>query len=132
MVIYKFALVIHITCVVLSGLFFMLRGFWMFSGSHLLQAKFTRVAPHIIDTALLLAAVVLTLQINQYPLMSDWLTVKLVAFALYIGLGTIALKRGKTRNQRIIAFALALLTFAFIISVALLHHPLGLLFYFLT
>lgn len=132
MVIYKLALGIHITCVVLSGLFFILRGFWMASGNDLLQAKFTRVAPHIIDTALLLAAVALTLQINQYPLMSDWLTVKLVALALYIGLGTIALKRGKTRNQRIIAFALALLTFAFIISVALLHHPLGLLFYYLT
>ena len=104
----------------------------MLSGNALLQAKFTRVAPHVIDTVMLLAAVALTSLINQYPLTSSWLMVKVLALVVYILLGVIALKRGKTRAQRIIAFALALLTFAFIISVGLLRQPLGFLHYFLA
>ena len=123
---YEFSLGIHLACAGATLLFFFLRGIWMINASSLLEAPFTRIAPHVIDSILLLAAVALTLQINQYPLVNAWLTVKLVAMVAYILLGTIALKRGKTKKQRVIAFILALATFAFIVSVARLHHPLGL------
>ena len=123
---YEITLGIHVACAIATLLFFILRGLWMINGSSLLQARFTRIAPHIVDSVLLLAALTLTLQINQYPGVNDWLTVKLVAMVVYILLGTIALKRGKTRKQRILAFFLALATFAFIVSVARMHHPLGL------
>lgn len=125
MIFYKLTLAIHLTCVGLSLLFFVLRGVWMVTDNNLLQARFTRIAPHFIDSVLLLAAVALTFQTNQYPLAHDWLTVKIVALIVYILLGMIALKRGKTKKQRIGAFVLALITFAFIVSVARWHHPLG-------
>jgi len=125
MTIYKLTLGFHITFVGLSLLFFTVRGFWMVTNDALLQAKFTRFAPHVIDSALLLTALVLVFQTKQYPLTSDWLTVKVTALVLYILLGMIALKRGKTRKQRVFAFVSALATYAFIVSVAYWRHPLG-------
>jgi uncharacterized membrane protein SirB2 len=103
----------------------------MLTDNKLLQAKVVRITPHVIDSALLLSAIALTVQTNQYPLSNAWLTVKIIALVMYILLGVVALKRGKTRKQRIVAFVLALITFAFIVSVALLHHPLG-FFVFVT
>jgi uncharacterized membrane protein SirB2 len=44
----------------------------------------------------------------------------------YIVLGSIALKRGRTRRVRVAAFASALLAAAFLVSVARAHDPLGL------
>jgi len=42
----------------------------------LLQLRVVRFLPHIIDTVLLLAAVALTIIINQFPLVTHWVTVK--------------------------------------------------------
>ena len=39
--------------------------------------------------------------------------------------GTIALKRGRTASARATAFAMALLAYAWIVSVALTKHPQG-------
>ena len=53
------------------------------------------------------------------PLTTPWLATKLVLLLAYIGLGTLALKRGKTPQQRAIAFVLALAALAAIVHVAL-------------
>lgn len=94
----------------------------------LLIHKAVRIAPHLVDTILLVSAIGLTLLIDQYPFQTDWLTVKFFALIAYILLGTIALKRGKTRTIRYLALASAILTFGFIVSVAWNHQPLGMLF----
>lgn len=122
---YHVILYTHVTCAALSLFLFTLRGIWMMQDSNLLQLRVVRILPHIVDTVLLLAAVALTLLINQYPLVTQWLTVKLIALIVYICLGMIALRGGKTKNQRVIAFFLALSVFGFIVSVAYYHHPLG-------
>ena len=51
----------------------------------------------------------------------------MIALLLYIGLGSIALKRGKTRAVRLSAFIAALAVFAYIVAVALTRQawPLG-------
>ena len=67
--------------------------------------------------------------VNQFPLVTHWLTVKIIALIIYICLGTVALRLGKTKNQRVIAFYLALTVFGFIVSVAHYHHPLGILLF---
>jgi uncharacterized membrane protein SirB2 len=54
-----------------------------------------------------------------------WLTAKVLGLLAYIVLGSIALKRGRTRGQRILAFAAALLAAAYVVSVALTRDPLG-------
>ena len=55
------------------------------------------------------------------PLEVPWLEAKPAGLALYIVAGTIALKRG----QAAAAFAMALIAFAFIVSVALTKHLQG-------
>jgi uncharacterized membrane protein SirB2 len=45
--------------------------------------------------------------------------------AAYVVLGAIALTRGRTRRAQVAAFVAALAVYGFIVSVALAHHPLG-------
>jgi uncharacterized membrane protein SirB2 len=51
----------------------------------------------------------------------------LVALVAYILLGTIAIKGGKTKGQRTVALIAALVTFAYILSVAIRRDPMGFL-----
>ncbi|NMM27110.1 MAG: SirB2 family protein [Glaciimonas sp.] len=109
----------HVTCAVLSGSLFLLRGFWMLVDSPILQRRWVRIAPHVIDTLLLTSALVMVFWSSQYPFVQNWLTAKVIALVVYIGLGTVALKRGKTKTVRVAAFISALLVFAYIVGVAL-------------
>ncbi len=110
---------IHIGCAVLSGSGYFIRGLWMMRESPWLQKKWVKVAPHIIDTILLASAIALTFQIQQYPFVQGWLTAKVLALLAYIVLGTIGIKRGKTRQLRITAWLAAMGVFLYIVSVAL-------------
>ena len=121
---YRTLLAVHISCVVLSGSGFVLRGVWMLADAERGKARWVRVLPHVIDTLLLASAIGLALTIHQYPLVHGWLTAKVVGLLAYIVLGSIALKRGRTRAIRTVAFAAALLCFAYIVSVALTKSPL--------
>jgi uncharacterized membrane protein SirB2 len=116
---------VHMTAVVLSGSLFALRGVWMTMESPLLRQRWVRIVPHIIDSLLLASAIALATTIQQYPLVHAWLTAKLFALVVYIVLGSIALKRGKTKRIRILAFIGALLSFSYIILVALSHNPVA-------
>lgn len=114
---------VHITCVLLTSLFFLARAGGMLVQARWLNRRWVRVAPHLIDTLLLISGVCLTLIIQQYPVQDSWLTAKLLALLAYIVLGSIALKRGKTLTIRVIALLGALVSLGYIISVALSHHP---------
>lgn len=114
---------LHITFAALSGLLFLLRGIWMLADSPLLRRRWVRILPHVIDTALLASALVLAFWSAQYPFVQTWLTVKVVALVAYIGLGTVALKRGKSKPVRTAAFIAALAVFAYIVKVALTRQP---------
>ena len=118
---------LHIACVILSGSGFFLRGIWMLIGSPMLQRRWVRVVPHIVDTVLLSSAVALAVISAQYPLVLDWLTAKVVGLSLYIGFGMMALRRAKTRRARAAFFVAALFAFAYIVCVALTRDPLGFL-----
>lgn len=113
---------VHMTCAALSGSFFTLRGIWMLLDSPLLQRRWVKIAPHIIDTVLLASALIMVVWSGQYPFVQPWLTAKLFALLLYIVLGTIALKRGKTKTVRAVAYVGALATFGYIVTVALTRH----------
>ena len=114
----------HIACAILSIAGFALRGILMLADSPLLATRFARVAPHVVDTLLLASALWLAALIGQYPFVEGWLTAKVLALIAYIVLGTLALKRGRTKTVRITAFALALAAVLYIVSVALTRDPL--------
>jgi len=110
---------VHMTAAILTISGFILRGLWMLSDSSKLQHPLVRVLPHIIDTVFLLAGIGLIMTLHMPVLLPGWLQIKIAALLAYILLGTIALKRGKTKRIRAIAFVLALLTFAYVVGVAL-------------
>lgn len=121
---YPFIKHIHLTSVSISILFFIVRGGAMLVDAAWLQRKLVRILPHIIDTLLLLSAILLMVIIQQYPLQQGWLTAKVVGLFCYIGFGTVALKRGKTKGVRIVALLLALASVAYIMSVAITRNPM--------
>lgn len=110
---------LHMTSAVLSGMLFLLRGFWMMRESPMLRRRWVKVLPHVVDTVLLGSAVTLAVWSSQYPFAQGWLTAKVLALAVYIALGSVALKRGRTRRVRIAAFAAAAAVFLYIVRVAL-------------
>ncbi len=113
----------HLTCVVLSGLGFLTRGFWMLTAPEKLGRTWVRFTPHVVDTLLLVSALALAAWSHQWPFEQPWLTAKVIALLLYIGFGTIALKRGKSRAARTVALVLALLSFGYIVGAALTRNP---------
>ena len=115
---------LHVTCVVLSGLGFALRGWWMLNDSPLLRARLTRVVPHVVDTLLLGSALLMAWQSGQYPFAQGWLTAKFFGLLAYILCGTMALKRARTKGRRVVFLVLALLAYAYIVGVALTRNPL--------
>lgn len=116
----------HIGFALLSVALFMVRGGLMLADSRLLQSRTLQILPHVIDTMLLTTALMLTTVIHQYPFSTHWLTTKVVLLVVYIVLGSIAIKRGRTRSIRVAALIAALVTIGFLFSVARAHHPLGL------
>ena len=115
---------LHITCVVLSISGFVVRGVWMMQESPWLQKKWARVAPHIIDTILLGSAILLAMQIQQYPFVQGWLTAKVLALIAYVVVGAVGLKYGRTKKIRIAAWLVAIAIFAYIVLVALTRQVL--------
>ena len=115
---------LHVGCVALSLAGFVARGMLMLAGSPLLQAKFVRIAPHVVDTVLLASAAWLAWFLGQYPFVHGWLTAKVLGLAAYIVLGTLALKRGRSKAIRTAAFVAALAAAAYVVGVALTRNPL--------
>lgn len=90
----------------------------------MLQARWVKVVPHVIDTLLFTLGVTLAVILNFWPL-PPWLIAKITALVIYILLGTVAIKRGKTPKTRAYAAAAAVLVFAYIIGAAIERSPLS-------
>ena len=124
MSLYLAARAVHLGCAALTLCGFVLRGVWMWQDSQRLQRRWVKWLPHLIDSLLLASAITLAVQLHQFPGSQAWLSAKLGALLVYIVLGSIALRRGRTRRIRAWAWLGALLTFAYIIAVAVTRNPL--------
>lgn len=118
---------VHICAVIASGSLFGLRGLMMFARSHITNLPALRYLSYAIDTTLLTAALMLVTILHQYPFAQAWLTVKVLLLVVYIVLGTLALKRGRTRAMQATCYFAALVVYLFIASVAVAHNPWGVL-----
>lgn len=116
---------VHIACAILTIALFALRGALTAFDAARAGSTVLRYLSYAVDTVLLTTALMLTTVIRQYPFAVDWLTAKVMLLVAYIVLGSIALKRGRTRRVRAVAFVAALATVAFLVTVARAHHPLG-------
>lgn len=113
---------LHVTSALLSILFFVIRAYWSVNESALLQGRIVKVLPHIIDTVLLVCGIILAIMIGPFQ---PWIVAKVVALILYIGVGTVAIKRGKTPRGRATAALVAIAIFMYIVGVAIRHDPLS-------
>jgi len=116
---------IHVGCVVASIAGFAGRYLLMLAESPLRGARTLRVLPHVVDTVLLASAVAMVWQLSLNPLEHAWLAAKILALLVYIVLGTIALRRGRTRGVRAGAGAAAILVYAYMVLVAISKSPLA-------
>ena len=116
---------VHILAVLASGGLFALRGAAMLAGARWYMAAPLRYLSYSIDTVLLTAALMLLTVLHLNPFAQGWLALKIALLAVYIVLGSVALKRGSSRTIRAWTYLAALLVYAFIISVARLHDPRG-------
>jgi len=115
---------VHVAAVIVSYCLFVLRGAWMLADSPLLERRWVRIVPHVNDTVLLVAGIWLATLIGQYPGTAGWLTAKLAALVAYILIGTVALRRGRTKPVRAVAWVAAQLVFLYIVAVALTRTAL--------
>lgn len=115
---------VHVTCAALSILGFTARGVLMIKESPMLKARWLKIAPHVVDTLLLVSAVALAIQLHLSPGSSPWLMAKIIALVIYIGIGVVAFRIGRTKQIRIFAWLFAMTVFAYIVAVAATKSPL--------
>ena len=116
---------IHIALVLLSVSGFALRGLLMLVQSKLLQQRWIKRLPHMVDTLLFGSGIALAWHSHQYPFVNSWwLTAKMLALIAYIGFGMLALNYGRNRVIRSIALVVACTCAAYMIATALSRNPL--------
>lgn len=121
---------IHLTFVGISVFGFLIRGLWIIIESPLMKAKLVKILPHVIDTILLVSALVLAVKMGIKLSEHPWLQAKIAGLIVYVVLGVIAFKPTRPKKVRIIAFALAVVSVFFIISAAVSKSPAGFFAFF--
>jgi len=116
---------IHMTFAALSFAGFFIRGIWMLRDSNLLHQRWVKISPQVVDTVLLVSAIILAVQLRYSPLEQPWLMAKIIGLLLYIGAGLVALRFGRTRRIRMYAWLLGLVIFLYIVSVAISKSVFG-------
>ena len=116
---------IHIVFVALSFTGFFIRGIWMLRDSSLLRQRWVRIIPQVVDTVLLVSAIVLAVQLRYSPMDQPWLMAKIIALVIYIAVGLVALRFGRSKRVRLSAWLLGLFIFMYIVSVAFSKSALG-------
>lgn len=123
---YDWLKLLHVSCAALSISLVVWRWRLPLNISALPQRRWLRLLPHINDTLLLAAAIAMVSLSAQYPFVAPWLTAKLLGLLAYILLGTIALRSRRLALRRSAGLA-ALVTAAYIVSVAFSKNPRGFL-----
>jgi uncharacterized membrane protein SirB2 len=110
---------LHLSCIALSIALFVTRFYWRKQNVSMLQKKWVKILPHMIDTVLLVSAIGLAIIASINPFEQHWLAAKILALLAYIVAGTFAIKRAESANAQNISFALALACFVYILMVAI-------------
>lgn len=106
---------LHVTLALLSVSGFLLRLGWCYTAPDMLQQKWVRIAPHVIDTCLLLAGVGLVLALPEGSA-TGWLWVKFGVLVGYIGFGVLALRGSGTLRVVGAVGALSAATYLFVVA----------------
>jgi uncharacterized membrane protein SirB2 len=75
----------------------------------------------LIESVLLIVALLLAAIIHQWPFVQAWLTAKILLLIVYVSLGSLALRQGRAQTVRTLCFASALAVYGVIIAIAMTH-----------
>ena len=114
---------VHMSCAILSLTLFIWRGTMMWIGRPLQKKMWRRTLPDGVDTLLLVTGITMAVLIGASPMADSWLAAKLIALLVYIGLGTVAFRFGRTMLVKRASFVAALAVFGYIVSVARTMQP---------
>lgn len=95
---------LHFTFIALSVLLLTVRFVLHLRQSALMEKKLLKIAPHVIDTFLLLSGLTLCFMIQQFPFVEPWMTEKIGAVVAYIVLGAIAIKANRNKLFKVFAY----------------------------
>lgn len=112
---------LHLTLIAIAFALFLLRSFWLITNSSLLQKKLFKILPHPINLIMILSGFAVA-HAASYPLSSPWIIAKLVALVIFVILGLLTFKQ-TTKPRQLLFFSAALLTFVYIVSVAVTKLP---------
>lgn len=118
---------LHVLTAAISITLFVLRFYWKWRGAAIMQRRWIKIVPHLNDTILFVTGIILIYLTQFYPftIQGVWMTEKLIAVIIYIGLGHVALgKRAPNQMVRSTAFMAAILCLYFIITLAVNKIPL--------
>lgn len=108
--------ILHLTFILLSISSFIGRVYLAEKRPEMLEQKWIKIGPHIINSLLLLTGFTLVFQGSWLSGEYGWIIAKLIALVAYVGLGIVAIKsQGELRWK---AFAGALACFVYIAVVA--------------
>lgn len=123
---YVFIKACHVGLAMLSGAVFMGRGLGVLMGSSMPLNKPLRVTSMVIDSALLLAALLMLAALSLNPFAVGWLQVKIALVLVYIVLGVVTMRLARSTPVRAVAYGATLLCYVMIFSIARAHDPAGL------
>ena len=116
---------LHVATVIASGALFVVRGLAIQLGFRQAMAAPLRYLSYSIDTVLFAAAVTMVVALHEVWLGAGWLWAKLMLLPIYVFLGSFALKRGRTRTVRLVAYVAAMSVFLSMYLIARGHDPLA-------
>ncbi len=111
---------LHLITMTATMLMFVVRGILFMQNSPLLDLPFIRKAPFYIDGLLIISAVALAVGIGSYPFVDTWVTAKLLATIVFLGLVHAGYGR---RNIKV--YGLALVPVIYIAAVVTCLDPLA-------
>lgn len=122
---YPLVKLVHQSAVVLSLAGFFVRGAAGLAGAGWVRSRPARTLPHVVDTVLLVSALALAWRLRITPGDAPWLLAKIVGLVVYVGLGMLALRPGRSQRVRATAWIAALVTVGWMVSVAFTKDPMG-------
>ena len=92
------------TIAVISVSLFTLRFVWLLANSAQRDKKWLKIAPHVVDTFLLLLGLAMAVKLAINPLEQLWLMEKILAVVAYIFTGYYTLKLARNRMMQVFGY----------------------------
>lgn len=108
----------HVVLAYVTVAGFLLRALWSILDSPYRNRRWVRIAPHVIDTLLLVLGITLAVLLAGSPFAEGWLNAKLIGLLAYIGFGVMTM-RASARSMKLVGLIGALTSVAYIFAVAM-------------